>query len=118
MPMPVPTPTQMLMPGVMNALPELPSGKLNSATFNYFLATFEAKSLEAVTMATGMRQKKLGFNFLALYDNTQTQKVSSKSVPMRPELWLMVTENGYYRKNSKIWETSNNCHNCPKNRKV
>ena len=23
-----------------------------------------------------------------------------------------------YRKNSKIWDTSNNCHNCPKTRKV
>ena len=23
-----------------------------------------------------------------------------------------------YRKNSKIWDTSNKCHNCPKNRKV
>ena len=23
-----------------------------------------------------------------------------------------------YRKNSKIWDTSNNCHSCPKNRKV
>ena len=23
-----------------------------------------------------------------------------------------------YRKNSKIWDTSNNCHNCPKSRKV
>ena len=23
-----------------------------------------------------------------------------------------------YRKNSKIWDTSNNCHNCSKNRKV
>ena len=23
-----------------------------------------------------------------------------------------------YRKNAKIWDTSNNCHNCPKNRKV
>ena len=23
-----------------------------------------------------------------------------------------------YRKNSKIWDTSKNCHNCPKNRKV
>ena len=23
-----------------------------------------------------------------------------------------------YRQNSKIWDTSNNCHNCPKNRKV
>ena len=25
---------------------------------------------------------------------------------------------GKYRKNSKIWDTSNNCHNCPKDRKV
>ena len=24
----------------------------------------------------------------------------------------------HYRKNSRIWDTSNNCHNCPKNRKV
>ena len=23
-----------------------------------------------------------------------------------------------YRKNSKIWDASNNCHNCPKNSKV
>ena len=23
-----------------------------------------------------------------------------------------------YRKNSKIWDTSSSCHNCPKNRKV
>ena len=23
-----------------------------------------------------------------------------------------------YCKNSKIWDTSNNCHKCPKNRKV
>ena len=27
-------------------------------------------------------------------------------------------ENWNYRKNSKIWDTSNNCHNCHKNRKV
>ena len=27
-------------------------------------------------------------------------------------------ENSDYRKNSKIWDTSNNCNNCPKNRKV
>ena len=26
--------------------------------------------------------------------------------------------NDNYRKNSKIWDTSNNCHNCPKNRNV
>ena len=27
-------------------------------------------------------------------------------------------EGSQYRKNSKIWDTSNNCHNCAKNRKV
>ena len=26
--------------------------------------------------------------------------------------------NSTYRKNSKIWDTSNNCHNCPKIGKV
>ena len=25
---------------------------------------------------------------------------------------------GVYRKNSKIWDTSNNCHNCLENRKI
>ena len=30
-----------------------------------------------------------------------------------------VSESIYqYRKNSKIWDTSNNCHKCPKNRNV
>ena len=29
-----------------------------------------------------------------------------------------VIPNFTYRKNSKIWDTSNNCHNCPENRKV
>ena len=31
---------------------------------------------------------------------------------------LQLLPNGSYRKNSKIWDTSNNCHNCPKNRNV
>ena len=36
---------------------------------------------------------------------------------------LIVLENTFaewhdYRKNSKIWDTLNNCQNCPKNRKV
>ena len=31
---------------------------------------------------------------------------------------LGLWHNMNYRKNSKIWDTSNNCHNCPKNRKV
>ena len=30
---------------------------------------------------------------------------------------LRMTDSAY-RKNSKIWDTSNNCHNCPKNRNV
>ena len=42
------------------------------------------------------------------------------------QLWIHSTEplgDHHYmkqccRKNSKIWDTSNNCHNCPKNRKV
>ena len=32
--------------------------------------------------------------------------------------WSIYSEDIHYRKNSKIWDTSNNCHNCPKNRKV
>ena len=32
------------------------------------------------------------------------------------EMYVMMPAE--YRKNSKIWDTSNNCHNCPKNRKV
>ena len=31
---------------------------------------------------------------------------------------LFFFSTGLYRKNSKIKDTSNNCHNCPKNRKV
>ena len=34
-------------------------------------------------------------------------------------VWLLANaEVVAYHKNSKIWDTSNNCHNCPKNRKV
>ena len=32
--------------------------------------------------------------------------------------FLDTSKNAYYRKNSEIWDTSNNCHNCLKNRKV
>ena len=36
--------------------------------------------------------------------------------------WKKVFKDSYhnytYLKNSRIWDTSNNCHNCPKNRKV
>ena len=35
------------------------------------------------------------------------------------EIFKQVKNNGLdYRKNSKIWDTLNNCHNCPKNRNV
>ena len=36
-------------------------------------------------------------------------------LPPLPVLALLSMK---YRKNSKNWDTSNNCHNCPKNRKV
>ena len=36
----------------------------------------------------------------------------------KTDLVSLVSEDDSYRKNSKIWDTSNNCHNCPKNRKV
>ena len=32
--------------------------------------------------------------------------------------WALYYKKRTYRKNSKIWDTSNNCHNCPKNREV
>ena len=63
--------------------------------FIYFFIIFWEKSLEAVTMATGMQPKELGINYLVLCDNTQTQKVSSKSMTMRAKLGLVVTENCY-----------------------
>ena len=64
--------------------------------FIYFLIIFWEKSLEAVTMATGMQPKELGINYLVLCDNTKTQKVSSKSMTMRAKRGLVVTENCYY----------------------
>ena len=64
--------------------------------FIYFFIIFREKSLEAVTMATGMQPKELGINYLVLCDNTKTQKVLSKSMIMRAKLGLVVTENCYY----------------------
>ena len=63
--------------------------------FIYFFIIFLEKSLEAVTMATGMQPKELGINYLVLCDNTKNQKVSSKSMTMRAKLGLVVTENCY-----------------------
>ena len=63
--------------------------------FIYFFIIFWEKSLEAVTMATGMQPKELGINYLVLCDNKKTQKVSSKSMTMRAKLGLVVTENCY-----------------------
>ena len=41
-------------------------------------------------METGMQPKELGINYLVLYGNTKTQKVSSKSMTMSANLgwWL------------------------------
>ena len=44
-----------------------------------------------------------------------TEVVRRQQITPYGSLPLMVTK---YRKNSKIWDTPNNCHNCPKNRKV
>ena len=63
--------------------------------FIYFFYHFLGKSLEAVTMATGMQPKELGINYLVLCDKTKTQKVSAKSMTMRAKLGLVVTENCY-----------------------
>ena len=38
-------------------------------------------------------------------------------VPIHSVKYVLIRKE-IYRKNSKIWDTSNNCHNCPKNRKV
>ena len=46
-------------------------------------------------MATGMHPNELSINYLVLYDNTKTQKVSTKSMTMRAKLGLVVTENCY-----------------------
>ena len=48
-----------------------------------------------------------------------TSSVPNHSFAFRPVIDDVVSEwHTNYRKNSKIWDTSNNCHNCPKNRKV
>ena len=44
-------------------------------------------------MATGMLPKELGINYLVLCDNTETQKVKSKSMTMRVKLGSVATEN-------------------------
>ena len=62
-----------------------------------------------------------GFSYLLMYlmDFYQTGVPSQRSDEVLVALisFLSSQENSY-RKNSKIWDTSNNCHNCPKNRKV
>ena len=63
--------------------------------FIYFLIIFLEKSLEAVTMATGMQPNELGINYLVLCDNTKIQKVSSKYMTMSAKLGWVVIENCY-----------------------
>ena len=47
----------------------------------------------------------------------QSDSVMRVTVKLIVRMTKINTNTGY-RKNSKIWDTSNNCHNCPKNRKV
>ena len=57
-----------------------------------------------------------------LYANCHTTELQliaqSKAYSDEIEMVLMTGENYVYRKNSKSWDTSNNCHNCPKIGKV
>ena len=46
-------------------------------------------------MATGQQIEKITMDKLFLGDCTQTMKVSSKSVTMRAQSCLALTENGY-----------------------
>ena len=54
--------------------------------------------------------------------NTKTflKTVNAKEKTLCPENHMHAKkyQKRPYRKNSKIWDTSNNCHNCPKNRNV
>ena len=52
-------------------------------------------------------------NTLTVYIDKQVGKQKNRKQTERQKLYINI-----YRKNSKIWDTSNNCHNCPKNRKV
>ena len=52
-----------------------------------------------------------------LYLGEQITDIPELCQSMDQQLKLLHQYN-IYPKNSKIWDTSNNCHNCPKNRKV
>ena len=55
--------------------------------FHFFIIICE-KSVEAVTVATGMLPKELGINYLVLCDNTETQKVKSKIHDYACQSWV------------------------------
>ena len=54
------------------------------------------------------------YHLLRKWQNGDDCVVSAESKP----IYISTVRHENYRKNSKIWDTSNNCHNCPKNRKV
>ena len=60
-----------------------------------FLPNFWPKSSMVVSMATGQQIEKITMEILFSGDYTQTVKVSSKSVTMRAQSCLVLTENGY-----------------------
>ena len=61
--------------------------------FSDILDTFWPKTLDTVTMATEVKIKELGMNDFVLGENSQVQKVSLKSEPMREKLCSIFTEN-------------------------
>ena len=64
--------------------------------------------------------KGLGWKLFIMYSSLQEQETRSWTVFQKNMLDSLHRKQKLsdYRKNSKIWDTSNNCHNCPKNRKV
>ena len=68
---------------------------------------------------TTIRTYTIGRAFGTLFDSVPlvsmlTNGTESNKVPNKEDLAPLTD----YRKNSKIWDTSNNCHNCPKIGKV
>ena len=55
---------------------------------------------------------------MEVFPPKQYQKSRSISEDGSGFLGIAIEEKKIYRKNSKIWDTSNNGHNCPKNRKM
>ena len=61
--------------------------------FSDFWALSWPKTLDSVTMATEVKNKKISMNDFVLGENNQVQKVSLKSETMREKLCSIFTEN-------------------------